>query len=157
MSTNRACSFLFTSAFSFFLSLSPAVASHWNLATALLTPRGLEETASSFLVVKAWITETSNVCTHPLVPMSSNVSKEYVNHLSFEFNQARLFSHHRFDWHLYPSILISIYKLQMLYFTSSRPGKKEGQRNSTSLVMSLFTEQILHNFILKCTWLLWIH
>lgn len=157
MSTNRACSFLFAYAFSFFLSLSPAVTSHSNLATALLTPWGLEETASSYLVVKARITETSNVCTHPPVPMSSNVSKEYVNCLSLEFNQARLFSHYRFDWHLYPIILIIIYKLQMLYFTSTRPGKKEGQRNSTSLEISLFTEQIWHSFILKCTWLLWIH
>lgn len=156
MSTNRACSFLFTYAFSFFLSLSPAVASHSNLATALLTLGGLEETASSYLVVKARITETSNVCTHPPVPMSSNVSKEYVNRFSLEFNQARLFSHYRFDWHLYPIILIIIYKLQMLYFTSTRPGKK-GQRNSTSLEMSLFTEQICHSFILKCMWLLWIH
>lgn len=156
MSTNRACAFLFTFAFSFFLSLSPAVASHSNLATALLTPRGFGETASSYLVVKARITETSNVCTHPPVPMSSRFSKEYVNHLSFEFNQAWLFSHHRFDWHLYPIILIIISKLQMLYFTSSRPGKK-GQINSTSLVISLFTEQILHTFILKCARLLWIH
>lgn len=141
----------------FFLSQSVSCCSFTNVATALLTPRGLEETASSYFVVKAQITETSNACTHPPVPMSSNVSKEYVKRLSFEFNQARLFSHHRFDWHLYPIILIIIYKLQMLYFTSSRPGKKEGQRNSTSLVISLFTEQILHSLILKCTWLLWIH
>lgn len=133
MSTNRACSFLFTSAFSFFLSLSPAVASHSNLATVLLTQR-VGGTASSYLVIKAWITETSNVCTHPPVPMSSNVSKEYINRLSFEFNQARLFSHHRFNWHLYPIILIIIYKLQMLYFTSSTPGKEQRQRNTTSLV-----------------------
>lgn len=155
MSTNRACSFLYTSAFSLFLSLCPAVASHSNLATALLTPKGLEET-SSYLILKARITETSNICPHPPVPMSSNVSEEYVNCLSFEFNQAWLFSHHRFDWHLYPIILIIISKLQMLYFTSSRQGKK-GQINSISLVISQFTQQILLSFILKCRGLIWIH
>lgn len=80
------------------------------------------------------------------VPVSSHISEEHENHLFFDFNKARSFSHRRFDWHFYPiKLIITSQSTDVLH----NPDQKKGHSNPRCSIISWFTEQMSCSFILK--------
>lgn len=136
MSTNRACSLLFTP-FLFYLILPPDIASYSNGATVQLMSSGCgqERRKKDFPLISKpkGGTETSKICSHPPVPASAGVSKEYDNHLYFECNQAQLFSHRRLDRHFYLIKLIIISQTTDVVFHIIQSIKKQGHSNANSI------------------------